>query len=218
MSTTVLHDADLLHQLGWRYATKRFIAGRPIPAEHWAILEQAVQLSPSSYGLQPYRFVVVRDPGLRQQIHIAANQQPQILEAAELVVFAARTDLTSDQVDHFIAHTAAIRKIAFNALDQYRTAIVGDLVTGKRHAIIADWSKRQAYLALGMLLSTAAQLGIDACPMEGFHPEEVDRILGLPALGFGSAVFCALGYRSPQDQHQRDPKVRMPHEELFDYR
>jgi len=216
--TTIQHDPELLHQLGWRYATKRFIVGRPIPADHWVTLEQALQLSPSSYGLQPYRFVVVRDRALRQQIHEAARKQPQILEAAELVIFAARTDLTSAQVDHFIAQTAAVRQIPFEALEKYRTSILGDLVTGKRHAIIADWSKRQAYLALGMLLSTAAQLGIDACPMEGFVPEEVDRILGLPALGFGSAVFCALGYRSPQDPHQNDPKVRMPHDELFDYR
>jgi nitroreductase len=217
-TSTPITDTVLLNQLNWRYATKRFIPNKDIPEAQWQILETAIQLSPSSYGLQPYRFIVIRDQALREQLKTAAYKQPQITDASHLVVFASATDLTEKQVDHFIATTAAIRGIPVTALDGYRATILGDLVNGPRHAFIADWTKRQSYLALGILLSSAAQLGIDACPMEGFNPAEFDRILGLPAKGLASTVLCTLGFRSAEDRHATERKVRFPVAELIEHR
>jgi nitroreductase len=218
MPSTAVTDAELLQQLEWRYATKRFIPGKSISDTDWQTLEQALRLSPSSYGLQPYRFIVIRDAALRAQLKVAAFNQPQISEASHLVVFASATDLTEAQVDHFIELTAKAKGVPASALAKYRDVIIGDLVKGPRHSIIADWTKRQSYLALGVLLSGAAMIGIDACPMEGFNPAEFDRILGLPARGLAATVLCTLGYRSPEDKHSADAKFRFPEQELFEHR
>jgi nitroreductase len=217
-ATAPLTDTQLLEQLHWRYATKKFDATRKIPQEHWQTLEQALVLSASSYGLQPYRFLVIRDPALRARLSPAANKQPQILDASHLVVFCAFTDITVAHVDHFIALTAQASGAPAEKLAPYRQHIMGDLVNGPRHAIIQDWCKRQTYLALGNLLASAAVLGIDACPMEGFSPADFDAILGLPAQQLAATVLCTLGYRSAEDHRANAPKMRFPASELIVYR
>ncbi len=217
-ATGALSDDQLLHQLQWRYATKQFDPGRTIPPADWSTLEQALVLSASSYGLQPYRFLVIRDPALRAKLRPVAYNQPQIVEASHLVVFCAFTDMTTAHVDHFIELTAAASKVPPAKLDGYKQAILNDLVNGPRHAIIQDWCKRQTYLALGNLLASAAMLGIDACPMEGFSPKDFDAILELPKLQLASTVLCTLGYRSPQDHRANAPKMRFPASELIIHR
>ena len=204
----------LLDSLRWRYATKRFDPARRIPPELWSTIEDSLVLSASSYGLQPYRFVVVADPALRAQLRPVSWNQSQIVDASHLLVFAARTDLTTAEVDHFLDRTAEVRAVPRESLAAYRAGIIGDLVEGPRHAEIAQWTKRQAYLALGSLLVAAAQLGIDACPIEGFSPADYDRILDLPAQGLAATVVCALGYRSADDKYASLRKVRFPREEL----
>ncbi|MCX7866807.1 NAD(P)H-dependent oxidoreductase [Limisphaera sp. VF-2] len=204
----------LLQALRWRYATKVFDPNRKIPAEIWSALEDCMVLSPSSFGLQPYRFLVVEDPALRAQLMPHAWNQRQIVDASHLVVFAVRTSITEADIDRFLDRIVEVRKVSRESLEGYRSMMTGMLLDPSFQPMAVHWAARQAYLALGNLLTAAAVLGIDACPIEGFVPAEFDRILRLPEQGFTSVVCCALGYRDETDKYARLAKVRAPREEL----
>ena len=201
---------DLLHRLQWRYAVKRFDASKKIPQHHWEALENALVLSPSSYGLQPWKFIVVNDPQTRQDLLRVSMGQRQVVDSSHLVVFAARTDITAEDVGHWLERVAEIREVPLAGLNHIRQVIAGDLVTGPRHQIAAEWAKRQAYLSLGVFITSAAMLGVDTCPMEGFDPAGYDQILGLKALGYTTAVIATAGYRSDEDHSATEAKVRFP--------
>ena len=208
----------LLHKLNWRYATKRFDATHAIPAATWQALEQALVLSPSSYGLQPYRFIVVADPGLREALKAASWGQTQVTDASHFVVFARKTTLTEADVTKLVDMTTAARGLPLGSLQSYHDMMVGDLVKGARAAWVGEWAARQAYIALGNLLTSAALLGIDACPMEGLDPAKYDEVLGLPTQGYSTVCACALGYRAPGDKYAVLKKVRFPAGELIEHR
>ena len=188
------------------------------PAEEWDKLEQALVLAPSSWGLQPYKFVVVTDPALKAQLLPAAFGQAQITDCSHLVVFAARTDVTDENVEHYLARITEVRGVERAHLDGFAQVIKGDIVNGPRHAIAGEWSKRQAYIALGQLMTVAALAGIDICPMEGFVPDKFDEILGLKPQGYTAAVIAPVGYRAEDDGAASLPKVRLPASELIDHR
>jgi nitroreductase len=207
---------DVLEPLRWRYATKTFDPARKIPADVWAKLEDALVLSPSSYGLQPWRFVVVTDPAVRAKLRPAAWNQPQITDASHLVVFAARRQLTAADVDALIGRTSEVRGVPAAALDGYRQMMLGSVGRNSEHDNHA-WAARQAYIALGVFLATAAAVGVDACPMEGFEGPKFDDILGLPAKGYGAVVLAAAGYRSADDKTAGLPKVRFPKERVIEH-
>jgi nitroreductase len=188
----------VLEQLHWRHATKSFDPARKIEPELWAKLEQAVVLSPSSYGLQPWTFFVVTDPAVRRQLHLVSWNQPQILDASHLVVFAAKNPPTPADVERHIDRTAKVRGLAPESLDSYKKMMLGSLsrmTESDAHA----WAVRQCYIALGIFLSTCALCGVDACPMEGFQNERYDAILGLKARGLASAVIATAGYRTASE-------------------
>jgi len=208
----------VLHALRWRYATKVFDPKRKIPAEVWSALEECMILSPSSFGLQPYRFLVVQDPALREQLLPHAWNQRQIVDASHLVVFAVRTSVTEGEIDRFLDRIVEVRGVSRESLASYRSMMTGMLLDPAFRPMVVHWTARQAYLALGNLLTAAAVLGVDACPIEGFVPSEFDRILKLPEDGLTAVVCCALGYRDPNDKYARLPKVRAPREELIQYR
>ncbi len=215
-----MHNIDtqqLLKALNWRYATKVFDPGRKIPAEVWQTLERALVLSPSSYGLQPYRFLVIDNPAKRAELLPHSWNQKQVLDCSHYVVFTARTKMTEADVDKLIARTTDVRKIPAASLNFYRDMMLGDLVKGPRSQIAHDWATRQAYIALGNLMTCAAVLGVDACPMEGFVPAEYDRVLGLQNSGYASVVCCALGYRAANDKYAGLPKVRFEIKDLVHY-
>jgi len=214
----MLSEHDLIERETWRYAVKRFDTTRQISPNHWNALEQVLVLSPSSYGLQPYHFLVIKDQALRAQLTTASYGQPQIAECSLLVVFTICKNLDRAHVERFIARTALIRKIPVESLARYRAVMIGDLIDGPRHAWIDEWSARQAYLALGNLLTSAATLGVDACPMEGFDPVQYDEILGLSPRGLSAVVVCALGYRSEDDPHAQEEKVRFSAADLIEHR
>ena len=207
----------LLNALEWRYAAKVFDPNRKIPTDIWKVLEQALVLSPSSYGLQPYRFIVLTDPAKRAELLPHAWNQKQVVDCSHFVVFTARTKVTEADVDHLIRHTSQIRKIPAESLNAYRDMMLGDLVNGPRNKIVHEWAARQAYIALGNLLTYAAVLGVDACPMEGFVPAEFDDVLGLKNSGYAAVVICALGYRSLDDKYSKLPKVRFDTKELVQH-
>lgn len=203
---------QLLGQLRWRYATKQFDPARKITAADWALLEEALVLSASSGGLQPWGFFVVDDPAVRQALRPAAFDQPQITDASHLIVFAARTDFGVADVDAHIAHTAKVRGLTVDSLKGYREMLVGGIINSMDDATRLAWAGRQVGIALGNFLASAALLGIDACPMEGFLPAKFDEILGLKERGFTSLALCAVGYRSPGDAYAQLAKVRFPKE------
>jgi len=203
-----LNPPQLLEALQWRYATKVFDATKKIPDDIWQTLKQALVLTPSSYGLQPYKFLVIDSPAKRAELLPHSWGQKQVVDASHFVVFTAQTTLTEAHVDKLINHTSQTRHIPATALDSYRGMMVGDLVNGPRGKIAHEWATRQTYIALGNLMTCAAVLGVDACPMEGFVPAEYDRVLSLKGSGYASVVCCALGYRSANDKYAALAKVR----------
>jgi nitroreductase len=210
-----INSKQLLEQLNWRYATKQFDPNRKISAADWTTLEEALTLSPSSGGLQPWKFIVVTDPAMRAKLAPASYGQPQITAASHLVVFAARTNFSEADVDAHIRHTASVRGAPVEALAPFREMLVGGIVKANDEPARNAWARNQTYIALGNLLTSAALLGIDACPMEGFDRAQYDEILGLKAKGYASAVIATLGYRSPADKYAEAPKVRFPREQVI---
>lgn len=206
----------LINQLNWRYATKAYDSTKKISAEDWAALEHALVSAPSSFGLQPFKFIVVKDPAVREKLKGAAWGQGQVTDASHLVVFAYKKNLTEADINKFINHTASERGMDPSALADYAGMIKGS-VAAKTPEQIATWNSRQAYIALGFLLEAAAVLGIDASPMEGFDPSQFDEILGLAGTDYTSVVIAAVGYRdAANDWLAPLKKVRFSKEELIE--
>lgn len=206
--------STLLAAQQWRYATKQFDASKKIPADLWSALEQSLVLSPSSFGLQPWRFVVVSDPATRAKLREHSWGQAQITDASHLVVFAARHTLNADDITHFLRRTTEVRGVTMESLKGYQDMMNGSLLS-RPPAALQAWAERQSYLAFGNLMTSAALLGIDACPLEGLDPKKYDEVLGLPALGFATVAACAVGYRAATDKYATLPKVRYPAEEVI---
>jgi nitroreductase len=203
-----LNNSQLLEALNWRYATKFFDATKKIPGDVWQTLEQALVLTPTSYGLQPYKFLVISNPGKRAELLPHSWGQKQVVDASHFVVFTARTEMKEADVDRFIKRSTEVRKLPDGAFNPYRDMMLGDVVNGPRGKIAHEWATRQAYIALGNLMTCAAILGVDACPMEGIVPAEYDKILNLNGSGYATVVACALGYRSASDKYASLAKVR----------
>jgi len=201
--------------LSWRYATKKFDATRTIPAETWAALERALVLAPSSFGLQPWRFVVVRDRATREKLSAAAWGQRQPIDCSHFVVFAGRKGYDAKDLEHFVERTAAVRGVSKESLKGYADIIAGSVEKARQGGYLDSWLARQAYIALGLFMTSAALLGIDVCPMEGLDPAQFDAILGLPALGYTALCAGAAGYRAPDDKYAAAPKVRFRAEEVI---
>jgi nitroreductase len=210
-----LNPQELLTALEWRYATKVFDPAKKIPAGIWQALESALLLTPTSYGLQPYKFLVVADPARRAELVPHSWGQKQVVDASHFVVFTAKTSMAEADVDKLIRRTVEIRKLPADALNAYRGMMLGDIVHGPRGKTAHEWAARQAYIALGNLMTCAAMLGVDACPMEGLVPTEYDRILNLQGTGYTTVVACALGYRSPADKYAKLAKVRFDAKDLL---
>ena len=191
----------LLDALKWRYATKQFDPSKKIDAQTWQTLEDALVLSPSSFGLQPWKFIVVTDPEVRKKLHPVSYNQPQILDASHLVVFAAKNPPTPEDIDAYVARTAEVRGVTVEALEGFKGMMLGSLArmdAAQGHR----WAARQTYIALGIFLASAAMMGIDACPMEGFQPDKYDEILGLKEKRLAQAIICpnfvAVGWILPK--------------------
>src|SRR5258708_32862871 len=210
-----INSNQLLEQLNWRYATKQFDPNRKISTSDWTTLEEALRLTPSSGGLQPWKFIVVTDPAIRAKLHPGSYGQPQITDASHLVVFAAKTNFNEADVDAHLQNVARIQGVPVESLAQFRGMLVGGIVQSQDEAARNAWARNQAFIALGNLLTSAALLGIDACPMEGFDRAQYDEILGLKAECYASAVIATLGYRAATDQSASAPKVRFPKEQVF---
>lgn len=207
----------ILESLNWRYAVKKFDAERKVSEADWQTLEQALLLAPSSFGLQPFKFIVVTDPKLKAELTPAAFGQTQIEDCSHLVVVAYKKVLNDADVEHFAERIVEVRGTPRESIADYENT----MKTAARNAIaggsIETWNSRQAYIALGFLLETAALLSIDACPMEGFDAVEFNRILGLE--DYSAVALCPVGYRDEtNDWLVNQAKVRFPKQELIDRR
>jgi nitroreductase len=199
---------QLLDALQWRYATKVFDATKKIPADLWDALEQSLVLTPTSYGLQPYHFLVVQDAGTRAALLPHSWGQKQVVDCSHFVVFTARTEMKEADVDKLVARISSVRGVPAESMTPYWNMMIKDVVNGPRGKTAHEWAARQCYIALGNLMTCAAMLGVDACPMEGLVPTEYDKILKLEGTGYKTVVALPLGYRSATDKYANLAKVR----------
>lgn len=206
--------SKFIEQQNWRYATKKFDASKKIAASDLETLKEAIRLSTSSYGLQPYKVFIVENPEIREQLKPASWNQSQIVEASHLIVFANYVTLNESILDNYIERISNTRAIAVEDLKGYGNFMKAKILelSPEKQAI---WTSKQTYLALGNLLNAAAELEIDVTPMEGFEPEKYNEILKLTEQNLNASLVATIGYRHEEDANQHVKKVRKSTEELF---
>jgi nitroreductase len=215
MSDSVASPQMVLQQLQWRYATKQFDPSKKIPDDIWQALEQSLVLAPSSFGMQPWKFFVVRNPDVRQQLLAHSWKQAQVVDAAVLIVLAIKKDMNESDVDRYMQRTATVQGAPLESLEGFSKVIKGFMSNPSMD--VDGWATRQVYIALGQLMTAAAMLGVDACPMEGIVPGKYDEVLGLAAQGYATVLACPVGYRSADDKYAAKPKVRFETAEVVQY-
>lgn len=209
---------ELISSLEWRYAAKSFDPEKKIPKDHWLTLEKTLVLTPSSYGLQPWKFLVIQETGLREKLKTVSWNQRQVTECSHYVVFLQKTEMSEDYISKYMARIAEIRQVKLETLEGFRKGIISDVIQGGRSKVQKEWMARQSYIALGNFMTAAATLRIDTCPMEGFDAAKYDEILGLHGSGFQTVVACAAGYRNAGDALAMAKKVRFPSQNLIEHR
>ena len=217
MIHTLLTPEQVLELLHWRYATKKFDPSKKIPESIWQVLEKSLVLSPSSFGLQPWKFFVVRNSEVRSQLLEHSWGQKQVVEASHLVVLAIKKDVNNEDVDRYIKRMSEVREVSRESLQGFADVVKGFLHNPPYPLNINEWAARQTYIALGFYMTCAAMLGIDTCPIEGFVPAKYDEVLGLDKKGYHAVVVCPAGYRANDDKYATIPKVRYATEDVVSY-
>jgi nitroreductase len=212
-----IEPATLLGNLERRYATKLFDATKTISHETWKVLEETLVLTPSSFGLQPWKFIIITDKEMKAKLRTHSWNQAQVTDCSHYVVFATLTKISEADIDKFLNRAAEVRGTPVESMKGYRGIMVGDLIQGARSKVAAEWAARQAYIALGNFMTSAALLQVDTCPMEGFVPAEYDKILGLEVRGLTATVCCAAGYRSENCKYATLPKIRYDVHEVVEH-
>lgn len=206
---------SIINNLKWRYATKKFDSSKKIPADKLEILKEAVNLAPTSYGLQPFKVLMIENQKIREQLKDAAWGQSQLTDASHIFLFCNFTEMGPEKIDNYLKLRSEI-----NNTDVADTKPYGDMMKGQMALLSSDqitaWTAKQAYIALGTLIAAASELQIDSCPMEGFDKGKFDEILGLKNKGITSAMIAAVGYRSEADDTQHFKKTRKPIDEIFE--
>jgi len=203
----------VIEDLNWRYAVKEFDATKKLTREQMDTILESLRLSASSFGLQPWKFVIVEDQSLKEKLVEFSWNQRQVADAAELIVLCAPARFDVENVDLFIKDIIKTRNVEPESVKGY-----GDMMKGFLSRLNDEskraWIKDQIYIALGQLLSTCAALRIDSCPMEGFMPDKYTEVLGLADKGLLPIVVCPIGYRSDNDKYAELKKVRYPIEDV----
>lgn len=205
---------ELINSLEWRYATKAFDTGKKISPDTWGSIEQSMILTPSSFGLQPWRFITITCQKTKLALLEHSWHQRQVTDCSHLVVLCARDAVDHKDMENWLDRLASVRGVSRESLEGYAGMMSGFFST-MDHTQRLAWAKNQVYIALGQLMASAAVIGIDACPMEGIIPAEYDRILNLEKSGFTTTVACALGYRSSDDNYAELPKVRYQAQDIL---
>ena len=217
MSDAVIKPDEVIQQLQWRYATKKFDPTKKIPDDVWATLEQSLVLAPSSFGLQPWKFFVIRNSDVRSKLVEHSWGQTQVADASHLVVLAIKKDVDASDVDRYIDRMAEVQNVPAENLQGFSNVVKGFLEKPPYPLNMDEWSARQVYIALAQYMTCAAMLGVDTCPMEGFVPAKYDEVLGLAEQGYAAVVVCPAGYRAADDKSAARPKVRYPKEAVIAY-
>lgn len=206
---------SLIKDLAWRYATKN-MSGKAVSKKKLESILNAINLSASSYGMQPYKVLVVSRKSVKAKLQAAAYNQPQVGSSSHVLVFAVQLAITPKDVDTFISLVATTRGIPENVLAGYKGQINGTIGAAPAEAQ-QIWATKQAYIALGTGLAAAAEQKVDACPMEGFDAAEFDKILGLTKMGLKSVTMLPIGYRNADDAVAGMAKVRKASEDMFHF-
>jgi len=210
-----MKNVEVLSALNWRYAVKKYDPAGAIPPAKWAALEQSLVLSPSSYGLQAWKFLVIDDKAVRANLRAASYGQSPVTDADKLVVFLVKKDAGASDVQRFVDRISEVRRVPAEMLEGYKQTMNQSLSLPPEK--VEAWLTRQVYIALGTFLTTAALLGVDTTPMEGFDKDKYDEILGLRAKGWKSVVLAAAGVRAADDAYGKSAKVRFPLSEVVEH-
>lgn len=207
--------SSIIEDLTWRYATKKFDASKRIAPEAIEVLKNVLQLVPTSYGLQPLKYLFIENPTIRKELLQHSFGQQSIVDASHLLVICSYTTIQDHAVDSYMKTTALTRQIELEKILGFGNFIKRTVGEWNEHEV-ASWTSRQAYIALGFLLQSCANLRIDSTPMEGFKPSGYNEVLKLDEQNLTATLVIPMGYRHQEDGNQHLKKVRRSHEELFD--
>jgi len=205
---------SLVAAFNWRYAIKKYDTSKKVDPAVLADLIETVRLAPSSFGLQPYQFIFVNDEVKLKELSAAAQEQPQITTGAHVMVLAIETNINEQTVARYFDKAAVVRRTERKDLEQ-REQFINGMISRLDYGQRIIWAANQAYLAIGVFISAAAEARIDASPMEGFDKVKIDEILGLKEKNLTSALLFVIGYRSPEDKYTAISKVRKEKEDIF---
>ncbi len=191
---------NLKEILDWRYSTKKFNESKPLTDNQISNLLELTNLSASSYGMQPFKMVVVKNKQIKKTLLDSSYGQTNIADSSHLIVFAARTDLDESFVDNYVEHIAEQRKVSVESLASFKKMLLNYL-NNKNEEALLKWASDQIYIALGTFLIACASEQIDACPIGGFIPKQYDEILNLSELNLKSVVVAAIGFRHEVDNY-----------------
>jgi nitroreductase len=211
-----MNNREIEECLQWRYATKKFDSTKKISEADFKTLQDSLVLTPTSYGLQMMKFLIVQNPEMREKLKANSWNQSQVTDCSHFVVFTARENISENDINRLINRTVQVRQMPHESLQGFKDMMLNNLVK-KEHPDALNWNKKQTYIAMGFLLETAAMLKIDSVPMEGLDPAAYDKILGLEGTGWKTCMAVALGYRSADDKYQHLKKVRFPESELIQF-
>ncbi len=215
---TPVDSKTILQQLSWRYACKKFDPAKKISDQDWHVLTQALWLSASSHGLQPWKFLVIQNSELRQKLLPLSWNQSPVVEASHFIVFTYKERMDEEHIQKYVDQVVKIRGVEPSTLDRFKNGVIQDLLTGPRNQMIEAWSQRQTYIAMGSLLTTTSMLGIDTLAMEGLDSSAYDKALDLVGTGWKTVAAVACGYRAPEDKYQHFKKVRFDIHDVIEYR
>lgn len=209
-----MKNETIIDDLNWRYATKKFDSSKKVSTENIETIKEILRLTPTSYGLQGLKFVIVENPEIRKEIQAAAWNQEQVTEASHLIVLCYTKDLNATHVDNYMKLVSETRNTPLEKLDGFGN-MIKQTISSMTDSQMGEWLTKQVYIALGQLLTGLSKLRIDSTPMEGFSPMKVDDILKLDDHGLSSVLLCPIGYRHEEDAAQHQKKVRQSKEDLF---
>ena len=204
---------EVLTPLKWRAAVRKFDISKEVTDEQLETLLQAGNLTATSMGLQPFKIVVVKNKALQKELVPLSYNQAHVADASHILVFAIETDVNQANVDRYIKRAMEVRNVPFSALEGYKNSISGYMSTMSPNEK-KDWATKQAYIALGTVMTIAAELKIDSCAMEGFDPLGYQEKLNLEPEGLMPVVILPIGFRSDEEQMASLPKVRKTREEF----
>ncbi len=204
----------LIENMKWRYATKSFNPDKIVSDNDIKLLKEAVRLTPTSYGLQPFKVLIITDKSLKKELLPFTYNQKQVVEASHLFVFTNFTKISAEYLKHVFQLKAKIQGKPYSEFENYTNRLI-DIFEKKSTEEIKEYTAYQTYMALETLLLAAAELKIDTCAIGGFMPEKYNEILDLDKQNLNATVIAAVGYRSAKDKNQFLTKFRLPEEELF---